>query len=280
MTSPRELARSARALAGDVRSQVRREGRPPSRAELADLVRIQALDGDATGLRSVDLSLGTQFFYTRSDLHLLYREVVLHHSYRPARAVRDEPLIVDAGANIGLATLSFARAWPAGRVLAFEPSPDACAAVERTIEANDLTGVTLHAAALTADGRTIQLTQSADRPASPTAAVRADEPDDGSSVAVASLRLSDVLADEERIDMLKLDVEGSEHEVVDDLRASGTLGRIDNVIAEVTSGRQQPPIGPTITALEEAGLVVQVEGVRRPGRSRQDLLLVAFRPAG
>jgi FkbM family methyltransferase len=280
VTSPRELARSARALAGDVRAQVRREGRAPSRAELTDLVRIQAVDGAATGLRSVSLSLGTQFFYTRSDLHLLYREVVLHEGYRPARSVRTDPLIVDAGANIGLATLWFARTWPAARVLAFEPSPDACAAVERTVEANDLGGVTLHPAALTADGRTVHLSQSADRPASPTAAIRSDGEVADSEVAVDSLRLSDVLADEERIDLLKLDVEGSEHEVVEDLRAAGTLGRIDNVVAEVTSGRHRPPIGPTITALEEAGLVVQVEGVRRAGRSRQDLLLVAFRPAG
>lgn len=280
MTSPRELARSARALVGDVRSQVRRDGRPPSRAELADLARIRGVDGAGTDLRSVVLSLGTQFFYTRSDLHLLYREVVLHRSYRPAGPVRDQPLIVDAGANIGLATLSFARAWPAGRVLSIEPSPDACAAVERTIEANGLTGVTLHPMALTADGRAVHLSQSADRPASPTAAVRGDEPDQGATVAIASLRLSDLLAHEERVDLLKLDVEGSEHEVVEDLRSAGTLDRVDNLIAEVTSGRGRPSIGPTIAALEEAGLVVHVEGVRRPGRSRQDLLLVAFRPPG
>jgi hypothetical protein len=99
-------------------------------------------------------------------------------------------------------------------------------------------------------------------------------------VAVGSLRLSEVLADEERVDLLKLDVEGSEPEVIADLRDAGTLGRIDNVIVEVTSGRHLAPIGPTITALEDAGLVVQVEGTRRAGRSRQDLLLVAFRPAG
>lgn len=244
---------------------------------MSDLVRIARVPADP-GLQIINLCLGRQAFWSRSDLHLLYREVVIDGTYRPHLPLRPDALIVDAGANIGMATLWFARHEPSSRIIAIEPSPEAAAAAERTIEANGLPNVDLHRAALTSDGRPVRLTRSTDRPASPVATVLQTDEAGDDAIDVASVRLSDLLTDEPTIDLLKLDVEGSEHEIVADLRSSGVLDRVSQAIVEVTTGRRNHSIGPTITALEASGMVVHVDAQRRVGRNRQDVLLICFRP--
>ena len=71
----------------------------------------------------------------------LVDEVFVRRPYSfPAR--RADPLIIDCGANIGLATLFFKAAYPAARILAFEPDPTLFRVLERNIQRNGLQGVT------------------------------------------------------------------------------------------------------------------------------------------
>ena len=61
---------------------------------------------------------------------LLYREIFVEHSYRragfPGRAV---DVVLDVGANIGLASMYFKQEHPAAVVVAAQPVPDTFAAL-------------------------------------------------------------------------------------------------------------------------------------------------------
>lgn len=67
------------------------------------------------------------------------------YAFEPATPT---PRIIDAGANIGMATLFFKTMWPEASVDAFEPSPASFRLLERNVTDNRLTNVRLHAAAL------------------------------------------------------------------------------------------------------------------------------------
>ena len=61
-----------------------------------------------------------------------------HYPFRPVRA---RPLVIDCGANIGVATLYFKTVAPEARVIAFEPEPTAYELLRENVERNRLTDV-------------------------------------------------------------------------------------------------------------------------------------------
>jgi FkbM family methyltransferase len=142
--------------------------------------------------------------------------------------------VIDVGANIGATTLPIAaRVGGDGRVIAFEPDPVSRARLEKNLELNDrLAGsVVVSDRALGAtrsDGRLVTedsgnrgLNHLQGNPAGSTATV--DQAASGHPVTIRPL--DEVLAEYEipRVDLLKIDVEGREHDVLKG--AAGTLDR-------------------------------------------------------
>jgi FkbM family methyltransferase len=142
----------------------------------------------------------------------------------PWRAAR---VVVDVGANVGVATLWFAARAPLAKILSVEPSPRAVLLLRRNVAANGLAGrVQIREAAV---GGKCGTGRVRDDGASVTATV---EPlDSGGEVEVVPLsRLFDD-ASLERVDVLKLDCEGAEFGALlgaDD----GTLARVDAIVGE------------------------------------------------
>jgi len=119
---------------------------------------------------------------------------------------------IDVGANIGFfALLGASIVGPAGRVIAFEPNPANCDLLRRSAEANEFAGrITIHPVAV-AEKRTqfrfVTLgIDSNGRLATPAeaAAPESDLP------SIEAVTLDETLAGLERIDVIKLDVEGAE----------------------------------------------------------------------
>jgi FkbM family methyltransferase len=128
---------------------------------------------------------------------------------------REMRTIVDAGANIGLFSLFAAVTAPAARVLALEPFPATYDRLSRNIRANSLhervtclpLALAGHNGTRVMDGRPTIGSQ-----------FRSLQPQENgtASVAVEAASLDSLLDGEalDRVDMLKLDIEGSEYEVV------------------------------------------------------------------
>jgi FkbM family methyltransferase len=136
--------------------------------------------------------------------------------------IRPGMTVVDVGANIGYYTLLFADlAGPAGRVIAFEPDPDLFgAAVENVRRNGKRDTVRLHNCALGAQAGELYLLRghvnSGDN------RLRRADPESARAVAVRVMRLDDVLG-AEKVDWIKIDVQGWECDVFEGMRQ--TLAR-------------------------------------------------------
>ena len=89
-----------------------------------------------------------RFSYTNTqEFRGLYREIFKQHQYY-VELETETPLIIDAGAHIGLATLYFKQQYPAGRVVAIEPLPQNLQLLHHNLEMNRIDGVVVIPAAL------------------------------------------------------------------------------------------------------------------------------------
>ena len=146
---------------------------------------------------------------------------------------KQEPVVIDCGANIGISALYFKSLYPHAIVHCFEPYSKAVDYLKRNIAANNLENVFVYQEAVSALDGEIKLNIPADaNMLNPTVLVAKD-----STVfeIVKSVKLSSfVNSIKENIDLLKLDVEGAEYDIVEDLNNSGILatGKVRMLIVE------------------------------------------------
>ncbi|MBM0231729.1 FkbM family methyltransferase [Micromonospora sp. STR1_7] len=78
----------------------------------------------------------------RNETEYLYKEIFEDLGYLPPDGVSlpDHPVIIDVGANIGMFTLFAAQRWPTARIFSFEPIPDVFQALSENVA--DLPNVT------------------------------------------------------------------------------------------------------------------------------------------
>jgi FkbM family methyltransferase len=137
------------------------------------------------------------------------------------------PRILDCGANIGLAALWLKQRFPAARITAFEPDRGVCETLRQNLTRNGAADVEVIEAAVWKSDATVRFRrEGAD--AGAVHDVAADTP--GDLVSVRAVRLRDWVA-RERIDLLKLDVEGAELDVL--LDVADVLSNVQAVHVEI-----------------------------------------------
>lgn len=180
---------------------------------------------------------------------VLMDEVLVRQEYY-FKATRERPLIIDGGANFGLATYYFKRIYNDARVIAFEPSPDTADLYRRNMERQGWSDVTFHEAALGKDAGEITFYASAkEDPASTVIQSRAR--DDSQVIKVPQMALRDVIT--ERVDLLKLDIEGAEGPALDG--AADKLHLVDHIICEchTVSANGRNSLNKVLNVINKAG---------------------------
>lgn len=169
------------------------------------------------------------------------------HAFHTRQAA---PRILDCGANVGIVTLYYKRDFPSARITALEADPDIARALSLNISENGLSQVDIVAAAVWVEnGRVCFVAEGADSGSVATeyhgSATR--------QLDVPAIRLRDILAREDRVDLLKLDIEGAEHRVLAD--AEPELHRVGAIAVELhefdANNRQSPT---TLSLLKRNGL--------------------------
>lgn len=183
-----------------------------------------------------------------------HQEIFEHQIYNFSPAT-SAPVIIDAGANIGLASIYFHRANPASRITAIESDPAIYAVLCRNLKSFGATNVeVIHGAAW---DRHEDLRFSQDH-------ADAGRISDHGETLVRGIRLRDLI-EGQHIDLLKMDIEGAETRVLMD--CEGAMGGVQRMFVEYHSFAGEPQsLAKLLSVLKRSGFhyYIQHTGVHSP----------------
>jgi FkbM family methyltransferase len=216
-------------------------------------------------------------YCTEKSLKFLFDEIFVRQEYFFS-AETGRPFILDCGSNIGMSVLYFKLLYPQSEITAFEPDREAFACLERNVRENGFAGVKVHRLALSnREGELDFYYDPADPGSLRMSAVRERMPKQ--KQVVACTLLSKFI--DREVDLLKLDVEGVEREVLEDLQQAGKLGFVRQMVLEYHHHihTDLDEFSGILGILEGAGFGYQVESaLSRPLRPHefQDILVYAY----
>jgi len=164
------------------------------------------------------------YFYYYNFLFYLYNEIFMNDAYK-FKSENKNPFIIDCGGNIGIATLYFKCLYPKSEILVFEPSSENFNLLKKNIDANSLNNITCIQKALHNKKTTMTLNG--------TGTVMGSfiiNYDNIETEKIETDLLSNYITKE--IDLLKIDIEGSECNVIEDLAINKKLKFIKQIILE------------------------------------------------
>ncbi|KAE8372301.1 S-adenosyl-L-methionine-dependent methyltransferase [Aspergillus bertholletiae] len=195
--------------------------------------------------------------YTRSEneARFIYNEIFQAHEYDVA-TLGKAPFIIDVGANIGLFTLYMKEKYPLAKILAFEPAPENFEALNRNLAFHMVATAVAYPYALGAEAGSAPLTYFPNVPGNSTLNMEekkchielfrekysvtfADDMFGGArEIVVPVNRLSYFLdrfhSEIDVIDLLKIDVEGTEMEVLGGID-DADWHKVQNIVIEVSN---------------------------------------------
>ncbi|MBA2244504.1 MAG: FkbM family methyltransferase [Gemmatimonadota bacterium] len=160
------------------------------------------------------------------DRHVIF-ELAVQQIYPVAITPGD--VVIDVGAHIGCFTVMAARRG--ARVLSFEPVPTNFARLQRNVERNGIEGALLFPVALSERREEREIFLPDDRSHSGRFSLHLGR--GGETLRISCLSLDEVVEEHavERIDLLKLDCQGSEYEILYGASES-TLDRVQAIAVE------------------------------------------------
>jgi FkbM family methyltransferase len=165
------------------------------------------------------------------------------------RSENQAPRIIDCGLNIGLASLFWVKKFPNARITAFEPDPEILRLAKSNLEGY---GVEIKERAVWSSETELSFSQEG---------VSAGRLESGGNIKVKTLRLKDLLT--EKIDFLKIDIEGAETVVLRD--CAENLSNVQNLFVEYHSFvEQEQSLSEILNILSKAGFRYYLEhnGIR------------------
>ena len=212
-----------------------------------------------------------------ATLRFLYEETFLRQEYNVQ--LPKVPYCIDAGANIGIATLFIKWLYPDAHVLAIEPDPATVALLRKNIKRNKLKDVTVFHGAVSDSAGHLSLFIHPTKQGSLKMSTYARK---GMTVEVQvpAERLSTLLlkAGWTQVDLAKIDIEGAEWQVLRDLTESGWLTKVQQYVIEYhhLMGTHESKFGEFLKDFEAAGYLYQMNTKSLPYNHApqfQDVLL-------
>lgn len=173
------------------------------------------------------LNITSSFWFLHSIQELFIDEV---YKFNTTNA---NPVILDCGANWGLSIIYFKTNHPSAKIIAFEPDENVYKLLKTNIQSFGLENVELNKKAVWKQEGTLQFSSEG------ALGGRLTEDGEGkNTIEVQTARLKDVIRSYEKIDFLKMDIEGAEYEVVKD--CVDELHRVERLFIEYHSKPGEP----------------------------------------
>lgn len=176
---------------------------------------------------------GIKFHLRPMEWHLM-QAILLEDEYGGQVAQLFEKqspsIIIDAGANVGMFSVYALAKWDYVKVFAVEPAPDTFKILEQNQKKNpSLSWRVFQYAFWKNDG----MISFANKGSSMASHISTDEKDEQVPSTRLDYFIDKYLQKDERVSLLKMDIEGAEEEVL--TAAQGTLNRVDAMVIEVHS---------------------------------------------
>lgn len=173
-----------------------------------ELVRLKTADHTTSQLFGKQIEISDSYWH----LHSL-RELFVEEVYR-FKASSSAPYILDCGANIGLSVIYFKRHYPNARIVAFEPDPAICNSLRNNIMQFGYGDVVVENKGLWKEDGVLTFNASGGLGGRIEANVKEEETKIKKIIKIDTVRLRNYL--KEKVDFLKIDIEGAEFEVLKD----------------------------------------------------------------
>lgn len=203
------------------------------------------------------MPVGPYNFYCASIKQFagLFMEIFLQHYY--ALEKTDAPIrVIDCGANIGVSLLYIKLMAPHAHVKCFEPNPSACEILEKNIKANgwgDAITVYPYALAKTKGVAELYIDRDRERNSGASLSKYLAQKRQLDAISVNTVCLSDYI--DGPVDFLKMDIEGAEFDVLEDLAEKNKLASISQIQLEYHYHPEffPRPLSDMLALLERAG---------------------------
>ncbi len=161
----------------------------------------------------------------------LFEEIFYRNGYY-FKTNKRSPVIIDCGANMGLSIIYFKWLYPHSIIYGFEPDKRTFELLRKNIMGNNLKDVHLINAALSDKNGEIDFFIDPKNPGDPAMSTRYGRTK--YKTTVQSISLSSFIRDNniKEIDFIKMDIEGSEKEVIKDLHKNKMFRKIKKLIIE------------------------------------------------
>lgn len=182
----------------------------------------------------------TVYFFDYDIFLWLFYEIFVRKEYYFTTNQKN-PTIIDCGSNIGMSVLFFKKMFPDAEILCFEPEEETAGLLKKNVEENKLHGVTIYKAAVSDKEGEIAFYIDKERKGVLAMSTTKQGEEHGVSVKrikVPATKLSRYIT--KQIDFLKLDVEGAESEVLQELADQKKLAYIKKMVIEYHYSKKNP----------------------------------------
>jgi FkbM family methyltransferase len=169
---------------------------------------------------------------------------------------RNSSVIVDVGANVGVYSLAALSARPDADVHAFEPTPEIARHLRETAELNELRNLAVHEAAVTSRSGDVALIRYAGETGTNGGMnyIEESSSDAGQTVTATTIDEFCRMNNIDTIDLMKIDVQGCEHDVLRGAEVAIRRGAIRTIFMELNwSDGASGPAAESIRMLANEG---------------------------
>lgn len=174
-----------------------------------------------------------EIWYENSDeFYELKKEIFSENCYY-IELDDEAPVIVDAGAHIGMTVIYFKMLFPKSRIIAFEPIPDNFEILKKNIQENQLENVEIYQAVVAPKSGILRIHEPIGEGAWKSGAGIIPKGWKGiqtnKEIKVEAIGIQEILHD--KIDLFKMDVEGMEYEII--RNAPPLIKNVKNFLMEI-----------------------------------------------
>jgi FkbM family methyltransferase len=175
------------------------------------------------------------------------------------KAARDASVVFDIGANAGIYSLAAAAVQPEATIHAFEPTPEIADRLRKTAAMNGLRRVHVHETAVSTESGSASLVRyRGTLGANDGMNYITTAPADSQAASITTVSLDDFCAEHaiDRIDLLKMDIQGHEPRALEGaagLLSSGRIGTIFTELNWAAEGVAECPASESVRILDDAG---------------------------